>query len=195
MKKTILGSLGVMAVLGTVAVIGTAPTFAATTGWQEVQVTVNSTVELSGSTSSETSLSPTVSGGVVSDAAGALSIRSNVNWKLQYQAVAGEYTDAGTTAGAGTFLDTTGFGTAGYEYAGADATALATKPSWGATFAVGGTGGTKAVTALTTAGLTNVATGVPTAEATVTPTYSAHTDTSIAPGTFYGTIYYSLSAL
>lgn len=195
MKKALIGSIGLTAALCTVAVVGLAPTYAANeTAWHEVKVDVASEIILGGNVSSTTTLSPKISDATAATSvAGALTVQSNVGWKLQYQAVTGDETAASTTAATGTNLGTAGFtNTGGYAYAGAD-TIATTGNQWGAQFAVAGTGVTKAVTALTVAGLTNVATGTATSDAAVTPTYSAFTDGTAGTSTYYGTIYYVLS--
>ena len=186
-------SAGVFA-LG-VAAITAAPTFAATEAWQEVQVTTTEELVLTGGLSDETVLSPTATGGAVSNAASALSVRGNVAWKLQWQAVDDEYTDESTTAAGGTFLTATGFGAtaanASLAYQGTNAVASGTNV-WSAQLAATGTGNTLTFTALPPTAAT-IWTGSSTIDSALTPTYSADIDSTLNHGTYYGTIYYTLS--
>jgi hypothetical protein len=196
-KKVIVGSLGVVTALGVFAAVGVAPTRAVTTGWQEVEVTVEEELILGGTPSSTTELTPTVSGGVASANGGVMTVTSNSSdgWKLQWQAVTGAQAGVSTTAAPGTVLGASGFaaaGATGYTYSGANAAASTTGNNWSAQIATGGSGATLAFTALSPTAST-IVTGTSTSTATITPTYSAHTDGSVDEGTYYGTIYYNLT--
>lgn len=175
-----------------------APALAAngdSTAWHEVEVKSNAELELSGSTSEKITLTPSATGTAVSSTAGSLDVKANQAWKLQWQAVQLEYTDVSTTAAAGTFLTASGFGAtvanASLAYKGTNA-AASNPNEWSAQLAYGGVQ-TPAFTALTTA-LTTIQTGTATSDATLTPTYSADIDASLTNGTYYGTIYYKLTA-
>jgi hypothetical protein len=196
LSRILTGATAGVAVLG-IAAITAAPTFAAVgdvEAWHKVLVTAAQELELSGSTSTTVTLSPTPSGSAVSAVAGALNVDANINWKLQWQAVTGDLAAASTTGAAGTNLGATGFAaTGGYSYAGAN-TAATTGNTWGAVFTNGGTETVSGTPAALSATLSTVYTGVPTNSNTVTATYSAHTDGTVAAGSYYGVIYYVLSA-
>jgi hypothetical protein len=174
-----------------------APAFAASTteGWHEVVVTTSQELTLTGSKSEEITVTPTATGGADSEAGGALGVRANVGWKLQWQAVQEEYTDESTVAATGTYLTATGFGTtatnAALAYQGTNAEASGDNV-WSAQLVAAGTNQTLAFTALTTA-LGTIQTGTATTNASLTPTYSADVDATLTSGTYYGTIYYKLS--
>jgi hypothetical protein len=194
-KKIIAGALGVATVVGSFAILAV-PTFAATTAWHQVTVSPGTELILGGDTSTEITLAPTITS-VDSDAAGAMTVKSTQPWKVQWQAVTGEYGDAETTAAAGTNLGTTGFaGSGGYAYAGSQTAASIGVNEWGAVLAVGGSGGslTTTPTPTLTTSLSDAVTGTATSSATVTATYSAGTSGSLGTTEYYGTIYYVLSA-
>jgi hypothetical protein len=152
-------------------------------------------MELSGSISSEITLEPSATGGADSAAAGALNVKSNQAWKLQWQAVEDVYTAKSQVGAGGTYLTGSGFGAtvanASLAYKGTNA-AASNPNEWSAELAYGGTQ-TPAFSPLTTA-LTTIQTGTATSNATLTPTYSADIDASLTTGTYYGTIFYKLSA-
>jgi hypothetical protein len=168
------------------------PAFAATEAWHQVTVTPGSELILGGAVSDNTVLAPTITAND-SQAAGALSIRATAAWKLEWTAVQGSYSPTPvTTPATGTNLGTTGFtNTGGYAYVAAGATTGS--DTWSASFAAGGTGATLNPSYALAVSASNVATGVATSNATITPTYSAGTSGSLGTTTYYGTIYYALS--
>ena len=192
-KKMIAGALGVATVVGSLAIL-VVPTFADTTGWHQVTVTPGQELVLGGTTSTEITLAPTISE-VKSQAAGAMSVKSTQDWKVQWQAVTGEFGDTETTAAPGVNLGTAGFAASGgYAYAGSQTAATAGTDEWGAV--ISQTGGTLASSPAPTLGiaLSNIVTGTATSSATVTATYSAGTSGALGTTKHYGTIYYVLSA-
>jgi hypothetical protein len=201
LSRILTGATAGVAALG-IAAVTAAPTFAATEAWHQVIVTTSSEVSLTGGLTDNITLTPAPSdASPVTDTGDTLNVKSNVGWSLKYQAVSGgdgsSTPGTSTTGGSGTSLSTGGFAataTNNYDYAGANTLASTTGNSWGVQFALGGSGGTTGTpTALTTSGLTLVYAGTATNQATVTPTYSAATDGTSAPGTYYGVIYYKLS--
>ena len=192
-KQIIAGALSVAIGVSSFALL-VVPTFAATTSWHQVTVTPGQELILGGNTSSNTTLSPTITT-PASDAAGAMSVQSTVAWKIQWQAVQGPYTPTpGTTAAIGTNLGTAGFtDTGGYAYAGSQ-TAATTGNTWGVVLAVANGASLAATPTLDFAALSDAATGSSTVSATLTPTYSASTTGSLGNTSYYGTIYYVLSA-
>lgn len=193
-SKILTGASAGLVAFGAVAMIAT-PSFAATEGWQQVTVTTTEELVLTGGLSTETTLAPQAVGGADSEAAGALGVRSNVAWQLQWQAVTDEYTDESTTAADGTFLTATGFGltaaNASLAYQGTNAVATGANV-WSAQLAAAGAGNTLAFTALSDS-LATIWTGTATVDSELTPTYSADIDATLNDGTYYGTIYYVLS--
>jgi len=190
-KQIIAGALSVAIGVSSFALL-VVPTFAATTAWHQVTVTPDQELILGGSNSAEITLTPTITT-PDSEAAGALSVKSTSPWKIQWQAVTGEYTDAATAAAPGTNLGVAGFAASGgYAYAGSQ-TAASTGDTWGVVLAVGGTGGSLATTPTLGIALSNAATGTATSNATLTPTYSASTTGALGTTEYYGTIYYVLS--
>lgn len=178
------------------AALAVTPTFAATDGWQQITVTTSQELVLTGGLSTDTTLSPLANGGADSQTAGSLGVRANVDWKLQWQAVEDDYLTESTTAASGTFLTATGFDVtapnAAIAYQGTNAVASGANV-WSAQLAATGSGQTLAFAALTPA-LGTIWTGSSTVNAELTPTYSADIDATLNNGTYFGTIYYTLSA-
>jgi hypothetical protein len=155
------------AVLGVTALgvfaLTAAPALAAsdTEGWHEVEVTTSQELTLTGVKTAKITLEPDATGGADSEVGGALGVHSNVAWKIQWQAVTGENTDESTTGAPGTYLTSTGFGTAAANaslaYSGTNSEASGINV-WSAQLAGGGTNQTLAFSALTPA-LTTVQTG------------------------------------
>jgi len=200
-KKIIAGALGVSMVVGSFAMLAV-PAFAATTAWHQVTVTPASELELSGATSANYTLRPSVT--AIDSNAAVIEVTANGAWKLQWMAVTGAYGTASTTgSGAGaTYLGPTGFDTSTtgvYVYSGANSAASAGSNNWSAVVAgdaadILNGDVTLAWTALTGAAFSNIVTGTAVTASDVTITYSAGTDGTItADETNYGTIYYSLS--
>ena len=191
-KKIIAGALAVAMTVGSLALLAI-PTFAATTDWHQVSVEPGTELVLGGSTTKEVLLTPTITS-PDSDTGGAMSIKSTQPWKVQWQAVTGEFGDTEITAAPGVNLGTAGFAaSAGYAYAGSQ-TAASTGDEWGAV--IGQTGGTLASSPAPTLAptISTIVTGNATSSATVTATYSAATSGALGTTKYYGTIYYVLSA-
>jgi len=188
----------VVVVLGAAAVFWivvacAAPIFANTDdhGDHDVNVTAADEIILGGSVSENVTLRPTMTSNDAK-AAGALSIKSTVNWKLQWQAVTGNLGAESLTPAGGTNLGTSGFtSSGGYAYAGSQTTA-STGDQWGVVLAA--IGGSLAATPTLTPSLSTIATGNPTLVASVTPTYSVSTSGALGTMSYYGTIYYVLSS-
>jgi len=190
-KQIIAGALSVAIGVSSFALL-VVPTFAASTAWHQVTVTPDTELILGGSNSSNTVLGPTITSND-SEAAGALSVKSTVAWQVDWQAVTGAVGATSTSAAPGTNLGASGFAaSAGYSYAGLTAGTAGAGNTWGATIA--SSGGTVEVSYGLTVGLTTIVTGTATSSATITPTYSASTDGTLGTSTYYGTIYYVLSA-
>ena len=196
-KRIIAGALSVATAVSAFAFLAV-PAFAAANAESWHQVTVDPTAEfvLGGNVSSNTTLTPSISAND-SAAAGGMSVKASEPWKLQWQAVTGEFGDKEDAAAPGTFLGTDGFAASGgYTYVSTGyvaGTHLGTN-SWGTSMAIAGTGGALAGTPALTVALSNVATGTATSDTMVTPTYWATTAGDLGILEHYGTIYYVLSS-
>jgi len=190
-KKIIAGALSVATVVSSCAVLG-GMTFAATDAWHQVTVTPGQELILGGSTSSTVPLSPSITS-IDSGAPTALTVKATQPWKIEWQAVTGDLAAVSTTGALGVRLGTSGFtDSGGYAYAGSQTTATAGADQWGAVLAA--SGGTLATTPTLTTSLSTAMTGTATSSATLTPTYSAGTSGALGMTSYYGTIYYVLSA-
>jgi hypothetical protein len=199
-KKFLTGVVASVVAFGAVAGLAT-PSYAAVEGWHEVEVTTAQELTLAGTTSEKTTLSPSVTGLADIEAAGALGVRANIAWKLQWQAVTGHYNPTSpatpsTTGANGTYLTTSGFGAAAanasLQYSGTNTDASGTNV-WSAKLATTGDNQTLGFTALQTS-LQTIWTGTATTDASLTPTYSADIDSTLTNATYYGTIYYKLTS-
>lgn len=183
---------GIVMVLG-FFVVFVMPTFAdESSGDHDVNVIALDELILGGSSTVNVTLNPTISAND-SKAAGALSIQATKNWKLEWRAVTGNVSAQSIVGATGTNLGTAGFtNSGGYAYAGSQTAATVGTNTWGVILAV--TGGSLAPTPTLSTSLSVAVTGGPTVVATLTPTFSAGTNGALGVTTYYGTIYFVLSA-
>ncbi|MCL1839727.1 hypothetical protein FWF89_01855 [Candidatus Saccharibacteria bacterium] len=192
-KRGGVSKAATVSVLGAAVIIGgavwMAPVFADAYDDHEVNLVAEDEIILGGTVNTNVTLNPTIS--AIDSKSAAMSIKSTVTWKLQWQAVTGNLGATSIVGAGGTNLGTSGFtGGGGYTYAGPQTTASA-GDQWGAVLAA--SGGSLAPTPTLTTSLSTVAMGSPTVVATVTPTYSASTSGALGMTSYYGTIYYVLS--
>ena len=191
-KKIIAGALAVGLTVSAFAFLAV-PTFAASTSWQEVNVTPATEFVIGGNTGSTTTLNPTISA-IDSKAAGAMTISALEGWELTWQAVTGNQAATSTSAAPGVRLGTSGFASSGgYAYSGLVSAVTPGANNWGATLA-GASGAAIAGSYSLGVAASIVATGSAVSGATVTATYAAGTDGSLGLTPHFGTIYYNLVA-
>jgi hypothetical protein len=206
-KKIIAGAAAVAVSVGSFAMLS-APIFAAPSpnnvndAWHQVTVTPSTELILGGSAIEDVELNPTITD--IDSASGAeLTVKSSIAWDLEWQAVKGEYSDeviTGSTdvfdspddlAPGGTNLGTSGFtGSGGYAYAGAQTEASIGVNNWGVVLDSTDLTSDPALSI----SLSPVASGSATSNGSITSTYSAGTNGSLGQTTYYGTIYFVLSA-
>ena len=220
-KKIIAGALGTMLTVSAFAVL-VVPTFAGTDSFHQVTVKPEMDLILGGNVNSNTNLMPSMTKND-SKQASAMTVKSSEPWTLKWQAVVGAasiYADSvrdgvcsdsvsmskaaceladetwifdAPTAAAGTNLGTSGFtNSGGIPYTSSALGAAGGANAWTASFAlVNATAGAQ----ILTTSLSTVATGSATQAGSITPTYAASVTGSLgSTDTFFGTIYYELSA-